>query len=139
MDGPGAHRPLKVREPIEGRGCELPYPPPYSPNLNPTEEALRKLEQILRKNGARGEEPPIEAMGRSSEAVSTEDVRGFVRSPWLPRTGAATTKDAVSTGSSPTTFGARASVMPSHYRSSLPTRTRTVISFACEPMYANSA
>jgi hypothetical protein len=44
MDNLGAHRPKRIRELIEGRGCELIYLPPYSPDLNPIEEALsRKL------------------------------------------------------------------------------------------------
>jgi transposase len=40
MDNLGAHRPKKVRELIEGRGCDLIYLPPYSPDLNPIEESL---------------------------------------------------------------------------------------------------
>jgi transposase len=77
MDNLGAHRSKKVRELIEGRGCKLLYLPPYSPDLNPIEEAFSKLKHILRKIGARGKEALIEAMGRALEAVSTEDVRGF--------------------------------------------------------------
>ena len=33
MDNLGAHRPKRVRELIEARGCELLYLPPYSPDL----------------------------------------------------------------------------------------------------------
>ena len=33
MDNLGAHRPKRVRELIEGRGCELVYLPAYSPDL----------------------------------------------------------------------------------------------------------
>jgi transposase len=73
----GAHRPRRVRELIEERGCELIYLPPYSPDLNPIEEALSKVKHILRKIGARTKEALIEAMGRALAAVSTEDVRGF--------------------------------------------------------------
>ncbi len=44
MDNLGAHRPKKVRELIEGEGCELLYLPPYySPDLNPIEEAFSKV------------------------------------------------------------------------------------------------
>jgi transposase len=43
MDNLGAHRPKRVRELIEERGCELIYLPPYSPDLNPIEEALSKV------------------------------------------------------------------------------------------------
>lgn len=78
MDNLGAHRPKRVRELIEGKGCELMYLPPYySPDLNPIEEAFSKVKHILRKIGARGKEALIEAMGRALGAVSTEDVRGF--------------------------------------------------------------
>ena len=77
MDNLGAHRPKKVRELIEGRGCKLLYLPPYSPDLNPIEEAFSKLKHILRKIGARGKEALIEAMGRALGAVSAQDVRGF--------------------------------------------------------------
>jgi len=77
MDNLGAHRPKRVRELIERRGCELIYLPPYSPDLNPIEEALSKVKHILRKISARTKEALIEAMGQALGSVSTEDVRGF--------------------------------------------------------------
>jgi transposase len=46
MDNLGAHRPKKIRELIEGRGCRLFYLPSYSPDLNPIEEALSKIKYI---------------------------------------------------------------------------------------------
>jgi hypothetical protein len=36
-----------VSELIEGRGCQLLYLPPYSPDLNPIEEAFAKLKALL--------------------------------------------------------------------------------------------
>jgi transposase len=77
MDNLGAHRPKRVRELIEARGCELIYVPPYSPDLNPIEEAFSKVKHLLRKIGARTKEALIEAMGRALAAVSAQDVRGF--------------------------------------------------------------
>jgi transposase len=77
MDNLGAHRPRRVRELIEERGCEFLYLPPYSPDLNPIEEAFAKLKHLLRKSGARTKEALIEAMGRALGAVSAQDVRGF--------------------------------------------------------------
>jgi transposase len=77
MDKLGAHRPGRVRELIEERGCELLYLPSYSPDLNPIEEAFAKVKHILREIAARAKGTLIEAMGRALEAVSTEDVRGF--------------------------------------------------------------
>ena len=77
MDNLGAHRPRRVRELIEARGCELIYLPPYSPDLNPIEEAFAKVKQILRKTCARTKEVLIEAMGGALGAVSAQDARGF--------------------------------------------------------------
>ena len=77
MDNLGAHRPRRVRELIEERDCELIYLPPYSPDLNPIEEALSKIKHILRKIAARTKEALIEAMGWALGAVSAQDVRGI--------------------------------------------------------------
>ena len=77
MDNLSSHKGSRVRELIEGRGCELLYLPPYSPDLNPIEEAFAKLKALLRKAGARTREALIEAMGRALEAVTEKDARGF--------------------------------------------------------------
>jgi transposase len=77
MDNLGAHRPRRIRELIEGRGCDLIYLPAYSPDLNPIEEAPSKIKHLLRKIGARTKEALIEAMSRALAAVSAQDVRGF--------------------------------------------------------------
>jgi len=77
MDNLGAHRPRRVRDLIEQRGCELIYLPSYSPDLNPIEGALSKIKHILRKIRARTKEALIEAMGRALASVSAKDVRGF--------------------------------------------------------------
>ncbi len=77
MDNLGAHRPKRVRELVEGRGCELVYLPAYSPDLNPIEEAFSKVKHILRKIAARTREALVGAMGGALDAVSAEDVRGF--------------------------------------------------------------
>ena len=78
MDNLGAHRPQRVvRKLIEERGCELLFLPPYSPDLNPIEEAFSKVKNILRKFAARTKETLVEAMGGALNALSSEDARGF--------------------------------------------------------------
>jgi transposase len=62
---------------IEGRGCELLYLPPYSPDLNPIEEAFSKVKALLRRAGARAREALVEAIGRALDAVTSQDARGF--------------------------------------------------------------
>ena len=77
MDNLSAHKGGKVKEIIEGRGCELIYLPPYSPDLNPIEQAFSKVKGLLRKAEARTRESLIEAMGLALSAVSARDARGF--------------------------------------------------------------
>ena len=48
-----------------------------TPDLNPIEEALSKIKQLLRKTAARTKEALVEAMGRALGAVSARDAGGF--------------------------------------------------------------
>jgi len=77
VDNLGAHRPKRIRELIEQRGCELVYLPAYSPDFNPIEEAFAKIKNLLRKAAARTKEALVEAIGAALSAVTAEDVRGF--------------------------------------------------------------
>jgi len=77
MDNLSAHKGNRVREIVEGRGCELLYLPPYSPDLNPIEEALSKVKGFIRRAEARTRETLVEAMGRALDAVTAQDARGF--------------------------------------------------------------
>jgi len=76
-DNLSAHKGGRVKEIIEGRGCELIYLPPYSPDFNPIEQAFSKVKGLLRRAEARTRESLIEAMGGALCAVSARDARGF--------------------------------------------------------------
>ena len=77
MDNLSSHKGGRVREIVEGRGCELIYLPPYSPDFNPIEQAFSKVKGLTRKAEARTREALIEAMGWALSAVSARDARGF--------------------------------------------------------------
>jgi transposase len=87
MDNLSAYKPKRVRQLIEERGCELIYLPPYSPDLNPVEEAFSKIKNLLRKVAARSKEALEEAMGWALSAVSSEDARGYFEHAGYRRTG----------------------------------------------------
>ena len=53
LDNLSSHKVAGVREAIEARGASLSYLPPYSPDLNPIEQAFSKLKALLRKTAAR--------------------------------------------------------------------------------------
>ena len=77
MDNLGAHKPRRIRELIEGQGCELLYLPSYSPDYNPIEEALSKIKRFLREVGARSRGALVEALGAALGAISPEEARGY--------------------------------------------------------------
>lgn len=77
MDNLSVHKSKRVEQLIEGAGCELLFLPPYSPDMNPIEEAFSKMKSILRKAGARTREALVEATGRALDAVTPQDIRGF--------------------------------------------------------------
>jgi len=87
MDNLGAHRPGRVRELIEQRGCQLIYLPSYSPDYNPIEEAFAKIKNLLRKAAARTKEALVEAIGAALSAVTMDDVRGFFEHAGYRTTG----------------------------------------------------
>jgi transposase len=77
MDNLTAHKGERIRELIEGQGCELMYLPPYSPDFNPIEEAFSKIKGLMRKAEARSREALLEAMGSAISALSAKDARGY--------------------------------------------------------------
>jgi len=77
VDNLGAHKSGRARELIEGRGCQLLFLPPYSPDYNPIEEAFSKIKGFLRKAQARTRQALIEALGVAISAITVEDARGF--------------------------------------------------------------
>ncbi len=53
MDNLAAHKVAGIRQAIEAAGARLFYLPPYSPDLNPIENAFAKLKAHARKAAAR--------------------------------------------------------------------------------------
>jgi transposase len=77
MDNLSAHKPARVRELIESRGCELVYLPPYSPDFNPIEEAFSKIKSMVRRAAARTKDALIEVLGQVLPAINAQDARGY--------------------------------------------------------------
>jgi transposase len=79
MDNLSAHKGGRVKELVEEQGCQLLYLPPYSPDLNPIEEAFAKIKSLLRKAEGRTREALVKALGEAISAVSSKDARGFLK------------------------------------------------------------
>ena len=77
LDNLSAHKPARVRELIECRGCELIYLPAYSPDFNPIEEAFSKIKEIVRRAGARTKDALLDVLGEALSAISVRNARGY--------------------------------------------------------------
>lgn len=64
LDNLGSHKSQPVRAAIRAAGAKLLFLPPYSPDLNPIEQAFAKLKHWLRRAQARSIEQTTEAIGR---------------------------------------------------------------------------
>jgi transposase len=65
LDNLGSHKVAGVREAVEAAGATLRYLPPYSPDLNPIEQAFAKLKAMLRDAAARTTEALWAAVGQA--------------------------------------------------------------------------
>jgi transposase len=77
LDNLGSHKTERVREFVEARGCEVWFLPPYSPDMNPIEEAFSKVKALLKKASARTKEALLLAIAQALAAVTLEDARGW--------------------------------------------------------------
>jgi len=64
MDNLAAHKLAGVEKAIRDKGASVMYLPPYSPDLNPIEQAFAKLKAMLRKAAARTREALWNTIGQ---------------------------------------------------------------------------
>ena len=78
LDNLPAHKVAGVRSAIEAAGASTLYLPPYSPDLNPIEQAFAKLKAGLRKAAARTRETLWSAIGQLLGSFSPEECRRYL-------------------------------------------------------------
>ena len=78
MDNLAAHKVAGVRQAIEACEAELRYLPPYSPDLNPIENAFAKLKAHLRKSKARTIDALWQADGSICELNSPDECWNYL-------------------------------------------------------------
>jgi transposase len=77
LDNLSVHKPARIRELIEARGCQVVFLPAYSPDFNPIEEAFSKLKAHLRRVGARTRDALLDAIEQAVGMVTAADARGW--------------------------------------------------------------
>jgi hypothetical protein len=75
-----------VREAIEAAGATLLYLPPYSPDLNPIEQAFSKLKAHLRKAAEHTVPCLLRRIGRLLASFSPQECRNFLHHAGYVRT-----------------------------------------------------
>jgi transposase len=79
MDNLSSRKRSEVKALVEGAGCRLLYPPPYSPDLNPIEPAFAKLKRLPRSAAERTVEGLRAFLGRSLGAFGPEECAAYIR------------------------------------------------------------
>lgn len=79
MDNLSAHKSEDIRNAIEAAGAELRYLPPYSPDLNPIEQAFSKLKAHLRKHKERSIESLWNRIGSLLKSFTPTECQNFFR------------------------------------------------------------
>jgi transposase len=77
MDNLGAHKRDEVRALIAAAGATVLYLPPYSPDLNPIEQAIAKIKAHLRKAKARTVDALYDCIGDIVRRLDPTECRNY--------------------------------------------------------------
>jgi transposase len=78
MDNLAAHKVAGIEEAIRAVEASILYLPPYSPDLNPIEQAFAKLKGLLRKAAARTRDTLWDAIGRALDAFTPAECQNYL-------------------------------------------------------------
>src|SRR5690606_15186499 len=73
MDNLGSHKSAAIRQMIHAAGARLWYLPPYSPDLNPIEQAFAKIKHWMRSAQKRTVEETWRHVGHLVETIQSEE------------------------------------------------------------------
>lgn len=79
MDNLSAHKVAGVRDAIREAGADILYLPPYSPDLNPIEQAFAKLKALLRKAAERSVTALWDRIGQILSAFTAQECANYLR------------------------------------------------------------
>lgn len=84
LDNLSSHKVAGVREAVEAKGARVLYLPPYSPDLNPIEQAFAKLKTLLRKAEERTRDGLWTAIGRIIDLYKPDECRNLFKNAGYP-------------------------------------------------------
>lgn len=77
LDNLSAHKVAGIGELIAAHGAQLLYLPPYSPDLNPIEQAWSKFKQFLRTAKARTAKALEQAIAAALKTITADDAAAW--------------------------------------------------------------
>jgi transposase len=78
MDNLGSHKASAIRQALRNVGAKLFFLPPYSPDLNPIEQAFAKFKTLLRKAAARSVDEINAAIKKLLEEFTVEECARYL-------------------------------------------------------------
>jgi len=78
LDNLSTHHNTEARKAMREAGCWFLFLPPYSPDLNPIEQAFSKLKAHLRRIGARSFSQLFTAIGEICEMFSPQECWNYL-------------------------------------------------------------
>jgi len=79
MDNLGSHKSKAVRRAIRDAGAHLLFLPPYSPDLNPIEQAFAKLKHWMRTAAARTRDALWRTVGTVLNRFKSDECRNYFK------------------------------------------------------------
>jgi transposase len=79
LDNLATHRNKEATEALRAHGCWFLYLPPYSPDLNPIEQAFSKLKAHLRRIGARTFTDVFDAIGTICDLYDPQECWNYFK------------------------------------------------------------
>jgi transposase len=87
LDNLASHKVHGVREAIEACGASLLFLPPYSPDLNPIEQAFAKLKQLIRTAAPRTREALWNTIGSKLGRFTATECQNYLINAGYRRSG----------------------------------------------------
>ena len=79
LDNLASHKVKAVREAVQGAGARLWFLPPYSPDLNPIEQAFAKIKHWMRYAQRRNVEDTWRHLGHLIGTIEPSECHNYIR------------------------------------------------------------
>ena len=79
MDNLGSHKARAIRDAINAAGARLWFLPPYSPDLNPIEQAFSKIKHWMRIAAKRTSEDTWRHLGKLLDTIAPDECANYFR------------------------------------------------------------